>query len=85
MPTKKEVEAENTKLKEENDALQKFIAGNMDFAAEVKTLIARDWTKEFIRARLSPTTRNDGKRWGWFGTTIEKWFKGMARSSSVAN
>ena len=48
MPTKKEVEAENTKLKEENDALQKFIAGNMDFAAEVKTLIARDWTKEFI-------------------------------------
>ena len=48
MPTKKEVEAENAKLKEENDALQKFIAGNMDFAAEVKTLIARDWTKEFI-------------------------------------
>ena len=43
-----ELGAENEKLKEENDPLQKFIAGNMDFAAEVKTLIARDWTKEFI-------------------------------------
>ena len=43
------------KLKEENDVLQKFIAGNLDCVEEVKALISRDWNKEFIE--------NNQERW----------------------
>jgi len=46
---------ENKKLKEENDVLQKFIAGNYDYEPQVKALISRDWTKEFIE--------NNQERW----------------------
>ena len=44
-----------TKLKEENDLLQRFIAGNLDCGEGVKALISRDWEKEFIE--------NNQERW----------------------
>ena len=50
---------ENEKLKEEKDVLQKFLAGNFDYADEVKAMISRDWTKEFIE--------NNEERWGEIG------------------
>jgi cell division protein FtsB len=49
------LEDENEKLKEENDVLQKFIAGNFHYEPQVKALISRDWEKEFIE--------NNQERW----------------------
>ena len=40
---------------DENRVLQKFIAGNYDYEPQVKALISRDWTKEFIE--------NNQERW----------------------
>ena len=51
-------------LEEENDVLQKFIAGNLDCVAEVKTLISRDWTKEFIA--------NNQERWEEVGLEFDE-------------
>ena len=49
---------------DENRVLQKFIAGNLDCVAEVKTLISRDWTKEFIA--------NNQERWEEVGLEFDE-------------